>query len=456
MGMNLIRYKPQHIEKPELPENKMPPPPPETFDSIEELYLTGLHLEQYRHPTIEPEPYWEAALAKDPTDSRCNNAMGLVHYRRGQFDVAIDYFQKAIDKLTRRNPNPRDGEVYFNLGMALKFSGALDAAYAAFYKAIWSYAWQAPGYYALAELNCRWGDFTTALEHVDRALVTNGLNMKARNLRTAILRKLGRYAEAAAFACATVELDPLDMGSRNEVVLQSRDQGKATVAHGQLQELVNMMHVPDSWSETQAYFDLAFDYANAGLWEEASDVLSRQIVDTAETVNPMLLYALGYFAHQMGEDEKALKLFQRASAMPPDYCFPARLEEMVILEYAWELLPQDGRIAYYLGNLYYDKKRTAEAITAWETAVQKEPGFSMPWRNLGIAAYNVQRNADKALQCYEKAFTASPADGRVLSELDQLLSRTGTTAETRLARLESHLDLVRARDDLSVTIATLL
>ena len=146
----------------------------------------------------------------------------------------IDHFQKAIDKLTRRNPNPRDGEVYFNLGMALKFSGALDAAYTAFYKAIWSYAWQAPGYYALAELDCRRGDFATALEHVERSLVTNALNMKARNLKTAILRKLGRYAEAAAFACETVGLDPLDMWSRNEVVLQSREQDKATVAHGQL------------------------------------------------------------------------------------------------------------------------------------------------------------------------------------------------------------------------------
>lgn len=454
-GHELIRYKPQHIEKPELPERKTPPSPPETFETIEELYLTGLHLEQYRHPTIEPEPYWEAALAKDPTDSRCNNAMGLVYYRRGNFDVAIDYFQKAIDKITRRNPNPRDGEVFFNLGMALKFSGALDAAYSAFYKAIWSYAWQAPGYYALAELNCRWGDFVTALEHVERSLVTNALNMKARNLKTAVLRKLGRYTEAASFACETVGLDPLDMGSRNEVILQSRDQGKAKVAQGQLQELVNMMHVSDPFSETQAYFDLAFDYANAGLWEEASDVLSRQIVGGSAAVFPMILYALGYFVYQMGEDKKALKLFQRASSMPTDYCFPVRLEEMVILEYARHLLPQDGRIAYYLGNLYYDKKRYVEAIAGWETAVQKEPGFSIPWRNLGIAAYNVQQDADRALDCYERAFAASPSDGRVLSELVQLLSRTATSAETRLARLESRLDLVRARDDLSVVIATL-
>ena len=69
-GNEVIRYAPQAIEEPPLPEAMTPPPPPETFDSIEELYLTGLHLEQYRHPTIEPEPYWEAALAMDPTDVR--------------------------------------------------------------------------------------------------------------------------------------------------------------------------------------------------------------------------------------------------------------------------------------------------------------------------------------------------------------------------------------------------
>ena len=454
-GHELIRYRPQLVEKPELPESKTPPPPPETFETIEELYLAGLHLEQYRHPTIEPEPYWEAALAKDPTDTRCNNAMGLVHFRRGNFDLAIKYFQKAIDKLTRRNPNPRNGEVLFNLGMALKYKGDLETAYDAFYKAIWSYAWQAPGYYALAELDCLRSDFATALEHVERSLVTNALNMKARNLKTAVLRKLGRFAEAASFACETVGLDPLDMWSRNEIILQSRDQDKSIVAAGQLEEVVNLMHVSDLFSETQAYFDLAFDYANAGFWEEARDVLSRQLGDEYIEVNPMMIYALGYYAHQLGEDDKALKHIKDASALPVDYCFPARLEEMVILEYARELLPQDGRIAYYLGNLYYDKKRYDEAIAGWDTAVREEPDFSIPWRNLGIAAYNVQKDTSKALACYQKAFNANPLDGRLLSEYDQLLQRTGTDAETRLARLESHLDLVRARDDLSVVIAHL-
>lgn len=456
-GHEIIRYAPASLPsggtEGGLPEAKTPPPPPETFDSIEELYLTGLHLEQYRHPTIEPEPYWEAALSKDPTDVRCNNAMGLVHFRRGNFAQAIEHFQTAIDKLTRRNPNPRDGEVYFNLGQALKYSGNLDAAYAAYYKAIWSYAWQAAGYYAIAEIDCLRGDFTTALDHIDRSLITNTMNMKARNLKATVLLKLGRIDAAAALCCETIALDPLDLWSRNEVIWQSRETG-STAAVGQLAELTGLMDVPDALSKIQSYLDLAFDYANAGFWDAAADVLSR-LVDADGNAFPTVLYALGYFAHAQGNDDEARALYQRASAQPTDYCFPARLEEMLILEHAQSLFPDDPIVAYYLGNLYFDKKRPEEAIAQWETAVKGAPGFSIPWRNLGIAHYNVRRDPEKAIECYETAFKANPQDGRVLAELDQLLQRTGVPAKVRLARLEQHLDLVRDRDDLSVEITTL-
>jgi tetratricopeptide (TPR) repeat protein len=128
---------------------------------------------------------------------------------------------------------------------------------------------------------------------------------------------------------------------------------------------------------------------------------------------------------------------------------------MAILEDVQAAMPDDGRVAYYLGNLYYDKKRYDEAIAQWEHAAEAEPGFSIPWRNLGIAHYNVRHDARTAIDCYEKAFAANPADGRVLSELDQLRARTGTAAEERLSRLERRLDLVRARDDLSVVLARL-
>ncbi|MBN1247332.1 MAG: DUF5107 domain-containing protein [Anaerolineae bacterium] len=454
-GAEVIRYVPQIIETPPLPEALTPPLPPETFESIEELYLTGLHLEQYRHPTIEPEPYWEAALAKDPSDVRCNNALGLVAHRRGQFDKAANHFRIAIDRLTRRNPNPRDGETFYNLGMTLKIAGDTDGAYAALYKAIWSYAWQTPAYYALAEIDCARHDYVRALGHVNRSLQNNALNMKARMLKTAILRHLGRPDEAARMTCEAVELDPLDMGSRNEAVWISRAKGETAVAQSQLSELEALMDVPNWLSKIQAHFDLAFDYANAALWEEAADVLGRLVSAQDGNAYPMVLYALGFIAYRVGDEAQAHTLYARASQMPTDYCFPVRLEEMLILEHAQQLNPEDATAAYYLGNLYYDKKRYDEAINHWERATQLNATFATPWRNLGIAAYNVQHDPQKAIDLYERAFALNPGDGRVLSELDQLRRRTGISPEERLALLERHINLVQDRDDLSVEMATL-
>ena len=455
-GGELIRYAPLKPEEKPLPEPMTPCPPPEEINSPEELYLTGLHLEQYKHPTQEPEPYWERALKMDPGDVRCNNALGLSHLRRGNLALAEEHFRRAIQTLTRRNPNPRDGEPYYNLGLALKYQHRLDEAYAAFYKAIWSYAWQAAGYYALAEIDCLREDFLMALEHLERSLWANALNLKARDLRVAVLRRLGRQGEAEGLAQETIALDPLDYWARNECILLYRLKGDATGAEKHLAELTRLMQGDGAVLEAQRYLDLAFDYAGAGLWDEASEVLAR-LVERKGTgpIYPMILYALGYLAERKGQKEGAEALYRRAAQMPPDYCFPARLEELEILQHVCSICPEDARAAYYLGNLLYDKKRYEEAIRCWETASRLEPGFSIPWRNLGLAYYNVRRDPQRARACYLRALEANPHDARLLSELDQLLKRQGVSPAERLARLEAYLDLVEQRDDLSVERATL-
>src|SRR5207249_1129041 len=150
------------------------------------------HLDQYRHATRDPEVYWREALRRDPGDARCNNAIGLWHLRRGEFSEAEQSFRRAIERLTKCNPNPRDGEPYYNLGLTLRYAGRDDEAYAAFYKATWNQAWQGAGYHAIAELDCRKEDWTSAMNHLDRALRVNADNLKARDLRAMVLGKLGR------------------------------------------------------------------------------------------------------------------------------------------------------------------------------------------------------------------------------------------------------------------------
>ena len=104
----------------EIPEAAKPAKLPEEISSVEQLFLTGLHLEQYRHATYDPRPYYLEGLKREPSDIRCNNAMGLLLMKSGQFKKAENYFNTAIETLTEKNPNPYDGEPYFNLGLSTK------------------------------------------------------------------------------------------------------------------------------------------------------------------------------------------------------------------------------------------------------------------------------------------------------------------------------------------------
>ena len=54
-GKGLIAYQPQTAADRTLPGPATEPPPPGEIASADELYVTGLHLEQYRHATRSAE-----------------------------------------------------------------------------------------------------------------------------------------------------------------------------------------------------------------------------------------------------------------------------------------------------------------------------------------------------------------------------------------------------------------
>src|SRR5581483_3833667 len=268
-GRDLVHYRPAAPVARPRPLPAAPAEPPEAVTSVERLYLTGLHLEQYRHATYDPDPYYREALAREPEDARSNTALGLLLLRRGVFKEAIEPLRRAIATLTVKNPNPKDGEPLYHLGVALRFLGRHDEAYAAFYKAAWNGAWQAAAYQALAELACRAGNSELALAHARQALENGWRNTRARGLLACLLRRLGRLNEAEALARETCEIDALDYWSRRELgtilVLRHRE----PEAGAQRAALHKMMrdHAP-------SYLDLAGDYAAAGLWDEAIAVLT--------------------------------------------------------------------------------------------------------------------------------------------------------------------------------------
>jgi tetratricopeptide (TPR) repeat protein len=429
-GRALLRYAPASPATGKAPAPATEPRLPEEIQSNDELYLTGLHLDQYRHATRHADAYWREALRRDPADSRCNNAMGLWYLRRAEFAEAEKFFHRAIETLTRRNPNPADGEGFYNLGLTLRYLSRDDEAYAAFYKATWSHAWHSAAHLALGELDAKKADCNAAFEHLQASLRTNTQNLNARNLSVVVLRKLGRNAEADTVLKETLALDPMDSWTRY-------------LANGSLP------------ADNQMLFDLALDYARAGLHAEAAEILGHTNRDARDGSVPTLLYALSHFHSQLGDTAAANRAHSEASSASPDYCFPNRLEEFVVLQEAVVANPEDARAAYYLGNLLYDRRRHREAIALWERAARLDPSFSTVWRNLGIGYFNVLDDAERACLAFDKAFQGNPADARILYERDQLWKRLGESPEHRLAEIEKYPELVRLRDDVSVELASL-
>ena len=95
------------------------PDPPAEVGSVEELYLTGRHLEQYRHATRSPEPYWSEALSRDPGHAPTHTALGARRYREARYGDAERHLRAAVDRLTSLNPNPMVGEAHYFLGLTL-------------------------------------------------------------------------------------------------------------------------------------------------------------------------------------------------------------------------------------------------------------------------------------------------------------------------------------------------
>jgi len=423
------------------------PPLPREISSSDQLYLTGVHLEQYRHATRCPTDYWREALRRDSNDYRCHNAMGMWHLRRGEFAQSEKHFRAAIDRLTILNANPCDGEPFYNLGQCLRYQALLanDAeersaksqeAYDSFYKAAWNQAWVSAARHALAELDCVAGRWASALDHLNHSLRTNADNTRARDLKVVVLRKLGAVDESDFLLRETLALDPLDWWARYLTGQPMR-------------------------CDLQTGLDVAHDCARGGLYTEAIAILEslkpvkNDLPDQSWGAEPLVQYTLGWLHERAGEAKAAAACYREASGLPPDYCHPARLEEIAVFESAQRHNPDDARACYYLGNLFYDRRRYKEAICLWERSAKVDSDYSIVWRNLGVACFNVLHNKAKARVAFDRAFQADPSDARLLFERDQLWKRMGEKPEKRLHELQKNLTLVLQRDDLSVELCAL-
>lgn len=442
-GREILGWMSESDDCREVPEAATPAPDPKEIRTVEELYLNGLHLEQYRHATYNPVDYYQEGLHRDPDDARCNNAMGLWLIRKGRFAAAEPYLRRAIRRLTLRNPNPYDGEPYYNLGLSLKYQRKNADAYAAFYKACWNAAWQDAGYYALAQLSVTDGRYADALEEIDKSLSRNAANMRARHLKALILRRLGRNEEALAHIDDTLRTDAFNFGCLWERGVLTGDPQE----YGRLAALMSR-GAPD-------YEMLVLDYASAGCFEEALQVTEFALARHLEE-STLLYYYRCWCLIRLERTEEARRAVAEAEQCPAGCCFPNALEAIEVLQTVIAFAGTAPKACYYLGNLWYDKRQYDEAVAVWERSVAIDDRFPTVQRNLALAYFNKYGRVEEAVQLLERAYALDENDARVLMELDQLYKRLNRPHAERLAFLNRHMEILCKRDDLYLEYATLL
>ncbi|MEO6734670.1 MAG: DUF5107 domain-containing protein, partial [Ferruginibacter sp.] len=449
-GNEILRYEPGKIKKNEIPEPAKPALAPKDVPTNEQLFLTAQHLEQYRHATYNPVPYYEEALQRDATDVRNNNALGLWYLRRGQFAKSEFYFRKAIESLTERNPNPYDGEPYYNLGVCLKAQGKNAAAYPAFYKAAWNSACQHNAYFSITQLDFFDKNYSLALQHIRLSLDRNAGNSKAYLLKIAALRKSGKHNEALQTSEMALKRDLFNLAVYFEQSNIYKELNNEIASQQVIQQLKKLAREYE-----QNYIEYALDYAAAGLYQEAIEFINLIANDKHGKLSPMLWYYLAWFHHELNNESESNLCFEKAAKANEAYCFPNRLQDIKVLELAIAKNKKDAKAPYYLGNFWYDKRQYAEAISNWKLSSQRENSFSTVFRNLGIAYFNKLKDVQGALSAYEKAFDLNVSDARVLMELDQLYKRLNKEPGERLAFLEKHTNVLEKRDDLYLERAAL-
>ena len=424
-GKRLVAYSPYKRGQKQPIAPRTPVKRPSEYDNIEELFINGLHLEQYKQHNYDPRDYYREALRRDAGDIRCNTAMARLALRDGLFEDCVSFCDRALERLLSRNQHPADTESLYLRGVALEYLGRWDEAYDALYRAAWNGAYAAAAYYQLAVIDARRGEYRTALEHLDEALARGSRNGRALNLKSAIHRAMGDCAAAETIARRQASHDPLDLWARVELGYFEDNADEIRAMFG---------------GKPENYLDVVCAYMEAGFYEDA-----LRLIELAQSDYPLIAYYRAHILHLLGRGEESADALSSA-ARNGKMCFPARLEDIAVLRDAIVRNGADANACYDLGNLFYDRFRYDEAAGLWEEAIRRDPTHAGALRNLALAYYDRRGDAASARVCLEKAL-ALRHDPRLLFEYQQLLKAMNVSVQERLDVYERYADLLAVRDD---------
>ena len=370
-----------HFEAARVPND------PKDVHSVEELYMIGQHLFQYRHATRPPLPYWQEALRRDPMYTNSLIAVADLEYRLGNYEEAKTLLLKALSRLTSFNSNPASGEVSYLLGLTFRKLNQNTSAFDSFAKSAWDQKFASQSLYEMAKIRSLEGNHREAVLLLEKARITNNEFIPLQCLIALSKKALGLNHQFTEDILNILKVFPYDWSAR---FLSGEE--------------VNC--------DLRTKIDIAMEFASAGFYEDAKNILhtsSNLDLDSSNAgVVLLALYYDAWISRCLGDSETEHRILTKAKLSNKNGAFPSGINDLNVLISAVKTDPNDYNAHALLGNLFYSSQKYGDAIHHWNLAVNLKPDDSVSLRNLAIAQYKMRGQALESLALYDRAITAAP------------------------------------------------
>jgi tetratricopeptide (TPR) repeat protein len=398
-GRTIIDYS---TEEPVIPPPELQP----VISDAEAVTAEAKYLQGYyalKHWDAESAAgCFRKALEMDPNFSPALRWLGILYYKTGKTQEALDLFNRCLGR------DEDDHVARYYRGLAKKRLGLSERTEEDLAMASRRAAAYPGATYALAALQSGRKDYTQA------RMTLQGIqarSSKPRAMLSALARHDGDNAQAEQIVTDALKLDPID----SLIVLESY----LVKGSGDLSILRN---------DPEYFLEAAADYADFGLTDDAARVIQVYLDDPNARQHPMLYYDRGYYSEKQGLLDEAKKLYARAAACSLDYVFPFRTESEDVLRAALKVDPADWKARTLLGCLLTAELRWQEGLAEFEKAAVAVPPFAMLYRNLGELYWKRAGRVLDAVKMYERAVALDKGNFGLFGVLDELYARTGDLA----------------------------
>ncbi len=374
--------------------------PDTDYNSAEQLFRLAENMSAMRDYSQALKYYLEC-LDKEPSHSRALYRVAEQYYRQAEYSRAADIAEKILGNDTY------DGAGNFIYGVILRRMGNLNQAEEAFSVAARTMEFRSAAYLEIAGIRIRQNDFRNGVIYSEKALDYNHYNIGAYELLASCYRKLNKAGEATRVLDLLLDIDPLDHYARFEKYLLD----PSTENLGRFTSMIRN-ELP-----RETYMELAMQYINQGLNDEAVQVLELS------PAYPVAYYWLAYLYRDSSKEKSDLWL-RKATEMSPYLVFPYRQETIPVLEWAIAS-DQSWKSKYYLGLIYWHILRTTDAAALFEQCGDN-PDFAPFYIARGSLFQNIPSNYCYPCSDFSEAVKLDPGEWRTWHYLTNFLQASGS------------------------------